>query len=94
MPDYRGPIDASIDNELRFFSVFWVGFGFFCFSVARAIEKNRHFIPYIALLFFLSGIGRLVSLIFVGKPINLFVGVMFLELFMSPALYFLHIRSK
>ena len=94
VPGYQGQVDASVDNELRFLSVFWVGFGIFCLSVARELDENRHFIPYIALLFFLSGIGRLASFIIVGKPVVLFVGVMSLELFVPVILYYMHIDFK
>lgn len=71
---------ASVDNELRFMTVFWVAFGVYCFSLSKNVSKNRKGIFYIALIFFCSGLARLLSCLLVGKPIPLFVGAMALEL--------------
>ena len=96
VPEFQGEVNASVDNELRFLSAFWIGFGFFCLSVAKNFGNNRQFVPYIALLFFISGVGRLMSLVFVGQPIGLFVAVMAVELVLPLVMVAIHffIKSK
>ena len=71
---------ASIDNELRFMAVFWVAFGIYCFAISRSIYENKRSISYVAVVFFCSGLARLLSYLTVGDPIPLFIGAMVLEL--------------
>ena len=35
-------VEATVDNELRFFSVFWLAYGVFCCWVARNLLKNTN----------------------------------------------------
>jgi len=94
IPDFQGQINASIDNELRFLSIFWVAFGCFCLSVSKGMRENRKYIPYIALIFFLSGVGRLISWLNVGEPIPLFIGVMALELLLPILIFGLFFKTR
>jgi len=94
IPGFQGQINASIDNELRFLSIFWVAFGYFCFSVSKGIRENRKYIPFIALIFFLSGVGRLFSLFSVGEPVPLFIAVMALELLLPILIFGLYFKIK
>jgi uncharacterized membrane protein HdeD (DUF308 family) len=71
---------ASVDNELRFMSVFWVSFGVYCLTISKSVRENKKSISYIALIFFCSGVARLLSFFQSGEPIQLFVGAMALEL--------------
>lgn len=81
---------VSVDNELRFMSVFWVAFGIYCFSISKNVYENRKSILFIALAFFFSGIARLLSYVILGKPIPLFVGAMVLELTLPFIIFALH----
>ena len=49
IPGAAGGVEATVDNELRFFSVFWLAYGVFCFWVARSIQLQYKFIPEIAI---------------------------------------------
>ncbi len=80
IPDSGLIVQASVDNELRFMAVFWVAFGCFAALQAKAPCENIQNIRLIAGTFFVSGLARLLSLIQVGQPIPLFIGVMLLEL--------------
>ena len=71
---------ASVDNELRFMTVFWIAFGVYCYSISKNVNENRTNILYVAIIFFCSGLARLLSYVSVGEPIGLFVGAMALEL--------------
>lgn len=88
VPGSLGAVEATVDNELRFFSVYWVAFGVFCFWVARNIASQSFFIPFIALFFLLGGIGRLISMLAIGSPAPVLVPAMVLE-FVLPVVIFL-----
>jgi Na+-transporting NADH:ubiquinone oxidoreductase subunit NqrB len=85
-----GAVEATVDNELRFFSVYWIAYGAFCFWVAKNLQEQKFFIPLIALVFFVSGIGRLISILLIGPPSNILILVMVLELVMPIAMYVMY----
>mgnify|MGYP000703970763 CR=1 FL=1 len=87
-------VEATVDNELRFFSIFWMAYGSFCFWVARNLSKEHHFVPFIAIVFFLGGTARLISLIFVGMPTPLFIPAMALEIVLPPIIYLLYVKQR
>ena len=74
-------IEASSDNEFRFFSAFWLGYGVFCIWVARDLETRGNFIPALAGVMFLAGVGRTLSWLLVGEPVPLYLIGSFVELF-------------
>lgn len=73
-------IEASSDNEFRFFSAFWLGYGLLCVWVARDLASRGGFVPALAAVMFLAGIGRTLSSLLVGEPIQLYVIGSFIEL--------------
>jgi hypothetical protein len=88
IPGATAAVEASVDNELRFFSVFWLAYGAFCFWVARDVEARQPFIPYIAVCFFLGGVARLSSFLWVGSPGSALLAAMVLEFILPMAIYF------
>ena len=74
-------IEASSDNEFRFFSAFWLAYGAFCFWVARDLTNRGAFVPALAAVMFLAGVGRTLSFLLVGEPIPLYLVGSFIELF-------------
>lgn len=92
VPGSMGPVEATVDNELRFFSVYWVAFGVFCFWVARNISAQFTFIPFIAIFFFLGGVGRLVSTLAIGTPAMVLVPAMVLEFVLPVIIYLLYVK--
>lgn len=87
IPGASGAVEATVDNELRFFSVFWLAYGGFCFWVARNIQEQSFFVPFIALVFFLGGVGRLVSTLVIGTPASILIPAMILEFVIPIVLY-------
>jgi len=79
IPGSTGIAETTVDNELRFFSVFWLAYGVFCFWVAKNIQTQFKFIPLLALSFFIGGLGRLISMLSVGPPANILIPAMILE---------------
>jgi hypothetical protein len=90
IPGSSGAVEATVDNELRFFSVFWIAYGAFCFWVARNIQEQKMFIPLIAAVFFLGGIGRLISILLMGPPSSILIPPMILELVMPIVMYVIY----
>ncbi len=82
--------EATVDNELRFFSVFWLAYGGFCFWVARNIQCEHRFIPVIALAFFVGGVGRLISMLSGGPPAAILIPAMILEFIIPLIIYGLY----
>ncbi|NRB41792.1 MAG: DUF4345 domain-containing protein [Pseudomonadales bacterium] len=87
-------VQAQIDNELRFFSMFWLAYGGFCFWTGRNLRKRNHFIPLIALVFFLGGVGRLFSTLMVGSPGSFLLGAMIVEFVLPLVMYVIYKKQK
>ncbi|MFP6837626.1 MAG: DUF4345 domain-containing protein [Pseudomonadales bacterium] len=83
VPDLQ-VIEASSDNEFRFFSAFWLGYGGLCFWVARDLSARRGFIPALALVMFPGGVGRALSYALVGEPTPTYVIGCVVELVIPP----------
>lgn len=87
VPGSSGAVEATVDNELRFFSVYWVAFGVLCFWVARNISAQHRFIPFITLFFLLGGVGRLISTLIIGTANPVLVAAMVLEFVLPVVMY-------
>lgn len=86
--------EAAVDNELRFFSIFWIAYGGFCLWVARNIAENHHFIPFIALVFLLGGVARLASVLLIGMPGPVLLSAMILEFVLPLGIYIIYQKQK
>lgn len=78
---YSGGLDnVNVDSEMRFYSVFWIAYGIgLLWATANRLQHSVW--VYSALgLFFLGGIGRLISFFVVGAPDPLFTALMAIEL--------------
>ena len=73
-------VSPTIDNEFRFYSIFWLSYGGLVLWVARNILAQLRLVPILVGLFFIGGIGRALSHIFVGAPHPAFVALMVIEL--------------
>jgi hypothetical protein len=94
VPGASSAASAVHDNEMRFFAVYWVGFGIFSFWVSRDLESRMGFIPALAAFFFLGGVARLVSIMLVGFPSAPLIGATALELVVPPFLMFFYYKNK
>lgn len=94
VPGSLGAVEATVDNELRFFSVYWIAFGVFCFWVARHLSTHAFFIPFIAAFFFLGGVGRLLSMLTIGSPSNALIAAMVLEFVLPLVICFLYLKRN
>ena len=76
----NGLSSPNVDSELRFYAVFWIAYGVFLVDTARDLNKKIARIPVLAGLFFIGGIGRLLSWFSVGEPHLLFKNLLAIEL--------------
>lgn len=70
----------DVDSELRFYAVFWIGYGALLIDAGRNLGARLNRVPLLLGAFFAGGVGRLLSLQAVGAPHALFVVLMGIEL--------------
>lgn len=88
---HSGPVTdlghPNDDSELRFYSVFFIAFGFLMVQSARHFETYRARIPHLLALFFAGGVTRALGVLAIGIPHNLFLLLMGIELILPPLLF-------
>ena len=76
----EGPLDASVDSELRFFSAWYAAAGLGMLHAARAPERAGAAVRLLSAGWLLAAVGRLLSVRSVGRPHNLYLGLTGVEL--------------
>ena len=69
-----------MDSELRFYAVFWIGYGALLIDAGRNLGTRMDRVAVLLSAFFVGGVGRLLSLQAFGVPDPLFVALMAIEL--------------
>ena len=95
---WRGPLTpawpAAMDNELRFYSALWGGYGLALLMAARDPGRWNRAIPWLAAVFFAGGVGRLISIFQIGAPHPFFVLLAAIELVTPPVLIGLWLGAR
>lgn len=73
-------VSATVDSEMRFYAVWYVGAGVLLAWSAANLERSGGIVRGVAALLFLGGLSRALSWISVGEPHNLSVVLMVIEL--------------
>jgi len=81
-------ISPTIDNEFRFYAVYWLSYGLLTLWVAMHIETQYKLAPYILIVFFMGGLARIISVVSIGQPHQLVTVLMYIEL-LAPVLGFI-----
>ena len=76
----------TMDSELRFYAPFWGAYGIVLIAVARDLMRLGRWVPWLALLFFVGGLGRAISWAITGAPHPFFLFLMTIELVLPPVL--------
>lgn len=79
------PVNATSDGEDRFFAGIFLGFGAAVIWCARDVERKFVLISALSAICLVGGIGRLLSLLFVGTPHPFFIAMLVVE-FVVPAI--------
>ncbi len=75
-----GASNASVESELRFYAVFYVGFGLYLWSIAPRIAERGRELRWAAGLLFCGGLARAVGVLVDGWPEADYVVLMGIEL--------------
>ncbi len=78
------PANPLFDSNLRFFAGVWLGLGLAIFWLIPKIEQHTLLFRVIWGMIFIGGIGRIVSMLFVGLPPAPFIGFTILEIVGAP----------
>lgn len=84
--------NPTLNSQIRFFGVIWFGFGAALLLVASNVVQHITLFRLVAVFIFLSGFGRLASLIQFGMPAPPLLGATIVELVLVPMLYLWHVR--
>jgi hypothetical protein len=88
------PANALLDSNLRFFGGVWLGLGLALYWLIPSIERQTVLFRVLWGMIFLGGIGRLLSMSFLGWPPLPFVGFTALEIIGAPFFIWWQARSK
>ncbi len=86
-------ISPTIDNELRFYSIFWLSYGVLALWVARNMLARLRHVPILMGMFFIGGVGRALSHILIGAPHPAFTMLMSIELVTPVVMAILYARA-
>jgi hypothetical protein len=78
------PANALLDSNLRFLSGVWLGLGLGVFWLIPRIETQTVLFRVLWGMIFLGGIGRLLSMLFLGWPPIPFIAFTILEIAGAP----------
>jgi hypothetical protein len=78
------PANALLDSNLRFLSGVWLGLGLAVFWLIPRIETQTVLFRVLWGMIFLGGIGRLLSMLFLGWPPIPFIAFTVLEIVGAP----------
>lgn len=79
------PANTLLDSNLRFFGGLWLALGLAVYWLVPRIEKETALFRALWLMIFAGGIGRLISMLFLGLPPLPFVAFTALEIVGAPA---------
>ena len=65
---HAGQPTASLESELRFYAVWWIGAGIFLAWLAPRVQDRTRELRVFCALLFLGGLSRIVGIIDVGWP--------------------------
>ena len=78
------PANALLDSNLRFFGSVWLGLGVALYWLIPNIEKQTVLFRLLWGMIFIGGIGRLLSMVFLGLPPLPFIAFTALEIVGAP----------
>jgi len=78
------PANVLLDSNLRFFGGVWLGLGLALYWLIPGIDRQTALFRVVWGMIFLGGIGRLLSMIFLGAPPLPFIGFTALEIIGAP----------
>lgn len=84
----------TLDSELRFYAPFWFSYGLLLLWIARHLPQRFPIVPFVTLVFFAGGLGRLLSMFVVGAPHPSFIMLMWIEILLPIIMMLLYWRLR
>lgn len=78
--------NATLDGDIRFSMVLFLGYGIVCVWAARDLDRHAGVIHLLMLLFFVGGLVRLLTVVYVGWPDWFYTAMIVVEIVM-PLVY-------
>jgi hypothetical protein len=88
------PVNATMDSEDRFYAVMFLAYGVVMLWTLRDLERKLSVMRFLALVLFVGGLARIVSLIAVGLPHPFFIAMTIVELALPPVVLWLAKRVR
>lgn len=85
-PPMDGFVGANVDSEMRFYAVLWMAYGGVALRVVRALPSRVNLLRLTLGVFWLGGLGRVLSYFAVGAPHPLFLVLTWVEIALLPLL--------
>jgi hypothetical protein len=86
------PVNATMDSEDRFYATLFTAYGAALLWCVRDVERKGLYVKLLALVFFVGGLARIVSMLAVGLPNTFFIAMTILELVIPIVIVFLNSR--
>jgi hypothetical protein len=83
------PVNATMDSEDRFYATIFAAYGVALLWCVKDVEKKARQVKLLALVFFLGGLVRIVSMLAEGLPHSFFIAMTLLELCLPLAIWFM-----
>jgi hypothetical protein len=74
------PVNATMDSEDRFYATLFLAYGFALLWCVKGIERKGAYVNLLAMIFFVGGLARIISILAVGLPNRFFIAMTILEL--------------
>jgi hypothetical protein len=86
------PVNATMDSEDRFYATLFMAYGAALLWCVKGVEYKSLSVKLLALVFFIGGLARIVSMLVVGLPNPFFIVMTLFELALPFVIVFLNAR--
>lgn len=83
---WGGETDVNVESELRFYSVFYVGYGIYLWSLAPRVAERGRELSWAAAILFCGGLARAIGVAVDGRPATDYLVLLAIELALPPVL--------
>src|SRR5262245_49089178 len=86
------PANASMDSEDRFYATLLTAYGVALLWCTRDIDRKKMFVYFLAAVFLVGGLARIVSIVVAGLPHPFFIAMLAVEMVLPVIVAFLQFQ--